>query len=142
MCDMSEGSLPPFRRIGLSFYPTKLVRRILGRIRPGKGTNEQNTERAKDSEPREKAASAIRKHENSQATLFERSERLSARAARLEWEGTPSDSANNRASRAKDEVRTSLMDLRSSFAASGGDVDAFDLELKRGYPDLEVLRNS
>lgn len=117
-----------------------MVRKVLERIRPGESKNA--AEQPGHSGSRERAASVIREHAASHATLFERLERLSARAERLEQEGTPSDSANNRASRAEGEVRTSLTDLRSSFAASGGDVDTFDLELKRGYPGFEFLKNS
>lgn len=138
---MSEGSLPPFRRIGLSFRPAKLVRKILGRVRPGESKSRSAVEKSGYLDSRERAASLIQEHAASHATLFERLERLRARAERLEQEGTPSDSANNRADRAEGEVRTSLMDLRSSFAASGGDIGAFDLELKRGYPGFEVPEN-
>lgn len=106
-------------------------------IRPSKSAG-----RAGDPEAREQAASIIRDHARSHATLFERLERLSARSERLEREGIPSDSATNRALRAESEVHTSLMDLRSSFAASGGDVGAFDLESKRLYPGFEVAENS
>ncbi len=136
---MSEGSLPPFRRIGLRFSPASLLRQALGRLRPEGEPVE--VERAGHPEDRERVASAIRAHAESHATLFERAERLRERAERLEREGTPSDSAINRAGRAEDEVRASLADLRSSFTAAG-DLDAFDLELNRRYPAFDTSESS
>lgn len=138
MCAMSEGSVPPFRKIGLSFYPRALIRRVLGKFRP----DESNVARTGDPEASKRAATAIREHVSHYATLFERFERLNERSEWLEQEGTPSDSAKNRAFRAKGEAHESLMDLRSSFAASGGDLDAFDIESKKLYPGLEATENS
>ncbi len=69
-------------------------------------------------------------------TLVERAERLAARARRLQEQGTPSESANNRAARAREEVEAGLAALRDTFVASEGQVggDAFDREVGRLFP--------
>jgi hypothetical protein len=67
-----------------------------------------------------RAASVIREYAETQATLFERAERLRAKAERLEKAGTPSESASNRAERARREVEAGLAALRASFATSVG----------------------
>ena len=58
------------------------------------------------------------------------------RSERLKREGTPSESADNRAERAKVEVRDSFSNLRSSFVAESGPEGrlAFDRELERRFP--------
>ena len=57
---------------------------------------------------------------------------------RLRESGTPSESANNRAERAKAEVEAGLAALRDSFAASAGAEGrrTFDHEVARRYPSL------
>lgn len=80
----------------------------------------------------------MRRHAEERATLFERAERLSGKALRLEEAGTPSESANNRADRAREEVEVGLAALRASFVSSEGDGggEAFDREVNRKYPAL------
>ena len=92
-----------------------------------------------DPEIRSQAAVAIREYADSQATLFERAERLRERAERLEGEGTPSDSARNRAERAENEVATGLADLRTTFEKTSGEEgrSAFDKEIEILYPTLK-----
>ncbi len=92
-------------------------------------------------ELRSRAAAAIREHANRHATLFERAERLRERAERLESEGTPSDTARNKAERAEDEAASELSDLRAEFLGSAGSTEegfAFDQEVKALYPSLEL----
>ncbi len=85
------------------------------------------------------AASAISEYARAQATLFEREERLRAKAERLEGAGTPSESANNRAERARMEIEAGLLSLRETFAPSAGERRrAFDHEVARLYPRLAV----
>ena len=85
------------------------------------------------------AALAISGYARDQATLFEREERLRAKAERLEAAGTPSESANNRAERARMEIETGLLSLREIFAPSAGERRrAFDHEVGRLYPRLAV----
>lgn len=129
---MSEGSLPPFRRVVPRLSPLSLLRQTLGRL-SGRLRTGRRPE-TEDPEVRSRVASAIRAHAESHATLFERAARLRARTERLERQGTPSDSAANRAGRAEDEVRASLADLRSSFAGSDEELAAFERELGRHYP--------
>ena len=87
------------------------------------------------------AASAISEYARDHAGLFERAERLRAKADRLERAGMPSESATNRAERAVREVEAGLLALRSSFASSAGGVAgerAFDHEVERLYPTLGI----
>jgi ferric-dicitrate binding protein FerR (iron transport regulator) len=86
-----------------------------------------------------RAASAIREYARDHAALFERAERLREKAERLERAGIPSESATNRAERARREIETGLLALRASFASSvGGSAGerAFDHEVERLYPAL------
>ena len=88
-----------------------------------------------------RATSAIRQYADEHAALFERAERLREKADRLERAGIPSESAANRAERARREVETGLLALRSTFASSAGGragERAFDLEVDRLYPTLGV----
>ena len=85
------------------------------------------------------ATFAIREYARDDAALFERAERLRAKAERLERAGTPSESANNRAERARMEVEAGLLALRDAFAASAGERrHAFDREVGRLYPTLGI----
>lgn len=86
------------------------------------------------------ASEVIREHTEVRATLFERAQRTRERAERLEREGTPSESARNRAERAEEDVRNSLAALRSKFAGEKGSEGAlaFDRELERQHPALEL----
>ena len=132
---MSEGSLPPF---GLSGPRSLggLAKRALGRLF---GRPRRRAERpAPDPALGARAASVVGRHAEERAALFERAERLSVKALRLQEAGTPSESANNRADRAREEVETGLAALRASFVAAeradGG--EAFDREVGRRYPSL------
>jgi hypothetical protein len=83
------------------------------------------------------AASLIRGYARDHAALFERAYRLREKAERLERAGTPSESAANRAERARIEVESGLLALRDAFAASVGERErAFDHEIGRLYPAL------
>lgn len=83
------------------------------------------------------AASLITGYARDHAALFERAERLRQKADRLERAGTPSESAANRAERARMEVEAGLLALRDSFASSAGERErAFDHEVGRLYPTL------
>jgi hypothetical protein len=85
------------------------------------------------------AASAIMEYARDHAALFEREERLRAKAERLAKAGTPSESANNRAERARTEIEAGLLALRERFAASAGERRrVFDHEAGRLYPRLSV----
>ena len=85
------------------------------------------------------AASAIREYAGKHASLFERAERLREKADRLENAGIPSESAANRAERARRELEAGLLALRASFASSAGGSAgerAFDHEVARLFPAL------
>jgi hypothetical protein len=138
MCAMSEGSLPPFGTVWLRSF-TGTVKRALGRLLKRRRREEP------DPALLSRASSAIREYADAHATLFERAERLREKAERLERAGTPSESARNRAERARREVEAGLAALRASFAGSiSGRAGrrAFDRELKRRYPRLEVSDQS
>lgn len=148
---MSERSLPPFGSLGSGFPPFSLVKRIAGslksRLRRSRLWRAQprNTVPEEVPEPgpelRTRAAAAIREYAEAHSALFERAERLRARSKRLESEGTPSDSAHNRAARAEGEVEAGLTQLRESFAGPEGGREgyiAFDREVQLRYPALKV----
>jgi hypothetical protein len=85
------------------------------------------------------AVSAIKGYARDHAALFEREERLRAKAERLVKAGTPSESANNRAERARMEIEAGLLALRERFAPSAGERRrVFDHEAGRLYPGLSV----
>ena len=76
-----------------------------------------------------RAARVIREYLRTQATNLERAERLKERAERLETAGIPSESARNRAERARREVAAGLAALRTSFVEVVGSKEgasAFD----------------
>ncbi len=112
------------------------IKRVLGRLlgRPRRGTPEP----APDPAVVSRAGTAIGRHAGEHATLFERAERLWLKASRLEEAGTPSESANNRATRARKEVETGLTALRDAFVASEGEKGGrvFDREVVRRFPAL------
>jgi hypothetical protein len=109
---------------------------VLNRLR-----GRRKKERAPDLASISLAASAIREYVGKHAALFERAERLREKVDRLEKAGIPSESAANRAERARKEVEAGLLALRASFASSvGGSAGerAFDHEVERLYPTLGV----
>ena len=116
-----------------------VLKRVLGRFsgRPRPGAHEP----APDVAVVSRAGTAIGRHAGEQATLIERAERLASKAGRLEKAGTPSESANNRAARAKEEVEAGLVALRDAFVASEGEEGArvFDREVYRRFPALGPL---
>jgi hypothetical protein len=70
---------------------------------------------------------------------------LREKAERLEMDGTPSESARNRAERARREVEVGLAALRASFAASVGGREGwrtFDREVERRYPAFRLSGGS
>ena len=84
----------------------------------------------------------IREYLRTQATNLERAERLGDRAERLEEAGIPSESARNRAERAREEVAAGLAALRRRFteAAGGGDgATAFDRAVDLLCPTFKPL---
>jgi hypothetical protein len=92
---------------------------------------------------RSRAASVIGEYARAHATLIERAERLREKAERLERDGTPSESARNRAERARREVEAGLDALRASFAASSrAERRAFDREVERRYPGFRLSDGS
>jgi hypothetical protein len=89
-----------------------------------------------------RASGMIREYLRLQATNLERAERLGERAERLEKAGIPSESARNRAERAREEVMTGLSALRRRFveAAGGGDgARAFDRVVDLLCPTFKPL---
>src|ERR671916_2013659 len=135
MCAMNEGSLPSFASLALRSLPGTVGRGLgllLGRLR---------RRRKEDPALRSRATSVIREYAHAHATLFERAERLREKAERLEKDGTPSESARNRAERARREVETGLDALRASFATSE-ERRAFDREVERRYPDFRLSDGS
>jgi hypothetical protein len=122
---MSESSLPLLGTLRLRSFPG-FAWRTLGRL-----FGRRKREPAPDLALISLATSAIREYAGEHAALFERAQRLREKADRLESEGIPSESAANRAERARMEVESGLRALRASFASSVGGragVRAFDHE--------------
>lgn len=144
---MSEGSLPT---VGPRFTPRKLLRKALERLsrrrkpQPGADTRtdavaEAPAESEEQTSLEARAAGAIREHVEANATLFERVERLTERARRMEQESAPGESsASSKADRAREEARDSLLSLRAAFSGSDEELRAFDREAGRLYPALAV----
>ena len=64
---------------------------------------------------------------------------MRAKAERLERAGTPSESAHNRAERARKELEAGLLALREHFAPYAEEERrAFDQEVGRLYPGLAI----
>jgi hypothetical protein len=130
---MSETSLPLSRTLRLRPFPGA-ARRVLGRL-----FGRRKKEPAPDAAMISQAAFAIGEYARDHAALFERAERLRAKAERLERAGTLSESANNRAERARMEIEAGLLALRDTFAPSAGERrHAFDREVGRLYPTLGI----
>jgi hypothetical protein len=67
-----------------------------------------------------RAARVVREYLDAHAEIVERAARLQEKAGRLEREGTPSESARNRAERARVEVTAGLVALRARFVEAVG----------------------
>jgi hypothetical protein len=92
-----------------------------------------------------RAARAIRKHLDANATNLERAARLEEKAERLQRAGTPSESARNRAQRAREEVVSGFAALRASFVETAGGragAHAFDRVAKLLCPPCVQRRSS
>jgi hypothetical protein len=130
---MSEISLPLLRTLRLRSFPQVVGRAI------GRAFGRRRAKYAPDLEIASHAASAIKEYARDHAALFEREERLRAKSERLAKAGTPSESANNRAERARTEIEAGLLALRERFAPSAGERRrAFDHEAGRLYPGLAI----
>jgi hypothetical protein len=140
---MNEESLPSFAHLTLRSFPGALKRvlhRLFGRLRRrGEGAGAPD-----DPALRSRAASVIREYAAVHATLFERAERLRDKVERLERAGTPSESARNRAERARGEVEAGLATLRASFVSADGIEGrrAFDREVALRYPAFRLSGES
>jgi len=131
---MSESSLPLFGRMRFRHVLKTLRRPRL------KGTLRRLYVRRRDAGAvltpglEARAERTVREHLNAYAENFERAVRLGEKAERLEA-GTPSESARNRAERAREEAVAGLAALRASFVGAtrkGG--HAFDRALERRCP--------
>lgn len=124
---MSESSLPPFGPVrGLRALP-RLARTLarsraaaaLSKLRGLARRGRRDTGDAPD--PLEdRAARVVREYLDAHAESVERAARLQEKAGRLEREGTPSESARNRAERARGEVAAGLVALRARFVEGAG----------------------
>ena len=114
--------------------------RLFGRLR----RRRRGAPAPEDAALRSRAASVIGEYADAHSTLFERAERLREKADRLEKNGTPSESARNRAERAMREVEAGLAALRASFeseasaASEGEGRRVFDREVERRYPAFRL----
>ncbi len=110
----------------LASLRARLSRRLL-RSRPGSAPSHVSVDDGPlEEEPKvpaaleTRAAGMVREYLRAQAANLERAERLGERAERLEKAGIPSESARNRAERAKEEVMVGLAALRGRFVEAAG----------------------
>jgi hypothetical protein len=128
---MSESSLPSLGPAKFRLLLTtirlprwqEVLRRLYSRGRPHtRKTVGAQAEPALES----RATRAIREYLDRHTTNLERAARLEKKAERLEKAGIPSESARNRAERARGEVVAGLAALRVSFVeATGGREGAY-----------------
>lgn len=92
-----------------------------------------------ESAARERAAAVLREFLAENGTNVERAARRRNQAERLELEGIPSDSARNRAERAREEVVEGLIRLRRSLHATGetSAARALEFEVAKLDPPIE-----
>lgn len=117
---MSESSLPlfgPTKVLLRTFRPTRL-RRVFGRLPLGKRRDAVST--GEDPTLESRTLRFVREYLDAHATNLERAVRLEEKAGRLEKAGIPSESARNRAERARGEVVPGLAALRASFVEATG----------------------
>jgi hypothetical protein len=91
------------------------------------------------------AARVVREYLDAHAANLERAERLEEKAKRLEKAGILSESARNRAERARREVVAELAALRASFVEAAGGPDgayAFDRVVEQWCPAFMPRRPS
>jgi hypothetical protein len=117
---MSESNLPlfgPTKVLLRTIRPTRL-KRALERLPFGKRRDAGLNEEQSTLESR--VVQSLREYLESQAANLERVVRLEEKAERLEVAGIPSESARNRAERARKEVLPALTDMRASFFEASG----------------------
>jgi hypothetical protein len=129
---MSESSLPlfgPTKVLLRTFRPTRL-KRVLERLPFGKRHEAGSTGEEPALESR--AVWVVCEYLDAHAANLERAVRLEEKAERLEEAGIPSESARNRAERARGEVMPGLAALRASFFEASGNeaAHAFDQAVK------------
>jgi len=129
---MSESSLPlfgPTKVLLRTFRPTRL-KRIFERLPFGKRHDAGLTGEEPTLESR--VIRSVREYLDAHAANLERAVRLEEKAERLEEAGIPSESARNRAERARGEVMPGLAALRASFFEASGNEGAhvFDRAVK------------
>jgi hypothetical protein len=129
---MSESSLPLFgpKKVLLrTFWPTRL-KRVFERLPFGKWHKAEPT--GEESALELRAVWSVREYLDAHAANLERAVRLEEKAERLEEAGIPSESARNRAERARGEVAPGLVALQASFFEATGHegAGAFDRAVK------------
>ena len=147
---MSESSLPPFRlgpvkvRFLLrTFEPPRLkesLKRLYTRARRRRRPNAVPVPALEL-----RASQTVREYLDAHAANLERAARLKEKAERLEQAGTPSESARNRAERARGEVVAELTALRVSFIETAREREgayAFDRVVELLCPDFASRRLS
>jgi hypothetical protein len=117
---MSESSLPLFgpAKVFLgTFRPTRLTR-VLEHLPFGK--RHEAVSNGEESALEARAVRSVREYFYAHTANLERAVRLEEKAERLEEAGIPSESARNRAERARWEVLPGLTALRASFFEASG----------------------
>jgi hypothetical protein len=129
---MSESSLPLFgpKKVLLRTSRPTCLKRVFERLPFGKRHDARPS--GEESALESRAVRSVREYLDAHTANLERAVRLEEKAERLEEAGIPSESARNRAERARGEVVPGLVALRASFSeATGHRGDrAFDRALK------------
>jgi hypothetical protein len=140
---MSESSLLPFGPAQVLFIlkslrPTRL-KEALGGLYTGRRRDLEASQTLAESG----AIRYVHEYLDAHAASMERAVRLEAKAERLERAGIPSESARQRAERARGEVVSELTFLRASFAEMTGEREgalAFERAVKLLCPAFALRR--
>jgi hypothetical protein len=141
---MSESSLLPFGPAKVLFILKSLrstrLKEALGGLYTGRRRGLGDTQTPTES----RAIRCVYKYLDAHAASVERAVRLEAKAERLERAGIPSESAHQRAERARGEVVSELTSLRATFAETTGEQEvavAFDGAVKLLCPAFALRRS-
>ena len=117
---MSESSLPLFgpTKVFLRTFRLKRLKRVFERLPIRKRCEAGPTEEEPALESR--AVRSVREYLDAHAAHLERAMRLEEKAERLEEASIPSESARNRAERARREILPALTGMRASFFEASG----------------------
>lgn len=152
---MNDESITSSISSGLRSLGGKLRNSVFGLLKKSKGTDDEKaageTKYEREAAPGtparldagliSKASQEILAYVRQNQPLLDRAERYGNRAERLSESGATSESASNKAERARQEILAGLAALRESFVERNGSntekaAAAFDHESRNALPDL------